>query len=218
MRVTVVGAGVVGLTAALELCERGAEVTVVERAAHLGESACSWCAGGRVRTSHAESHNRARLFILHLQRADMLYKLLLFTHLASVIVWLGGMAFALFCLRPAAMSLPPAQRIALMQQAMGKFFSIVNVAIILILVSGVGMIATSGVAKLPIAWMTMIATGAVMMGIFWHLRAAPFRRLLRAAAAEDWPVAGAQLNTIRRMVSINLVLGVVIVAVMKTLQ
>ena len=46
MRVTVIGAGVVGLTAALELSERGAEVEVIERAAHLGESACSWCAGG----------------------------------------------------------------------------------------------------------------------------------------------------------------------------
>jgi glycine oxidase len=34
------------LTAALELSERGAEVEIVERAAHLGETACSWCAGG----------------------------------------------------------------------------------------------------------------------------------------------------------------------------
>jgi glycine oxidase len=46
MRVTIIGAGVVGLAAALELSERGAEVAVVERAAHLGEAACSWCAGG----------------------------------------------------------------------------------------------------------------------------------------------------------------------------
>jgi glycine oxidase len=46
MRVTVIGAGVVGLAAALELSERGAEVEVVERAARLGETACSWCAGG----------------------------------------------------------------------------------------------------------------------------------------------------------------------------
>ena len=45
-RVTILGAGVAGLTAALELSERGAEVRVVERAARLGESACSWCAGG----------------------------------------------------------------------------------------------------------------------------------------------------------------------------
>lgn len=46
MRVTVVGAGVAGLAAALELSERGAEVDIVERSAHLGETACSWCAGG----------------------------------------------------------------------------------------------------------------------------------------------------------------------------
>ena len=46
MRVTVVGAGVIGLAAALELSERGAEVEIVERATRLGESACSWCAGG----------------------------------------------------------------------------------------------------------------------------------------------------------------------------
>ena len=46
MRVTVLGAGVAGLTAALELAERGAQVRVVERAERLGEAACSWCAGG----------------------------------------------------------------------------------------------------------------------------------------------------------------------------
>jgi glycine oxidase len=46
MSVTIVGAGVVGLTIALELSERGAEVEILERAAHLGEMACSWCAGG----------------------------------------------------------------------------------------------------------------------------------------------------------------------------
>jgi glycine oxidase len=46
MHVTVIGAGVAGLTAALELSERGADVRILERATHLGESACSWCAGG----------------------------------------------------------------------------------------------------------------------------------------------------------------------------
>jgi glycine oxidase len=46
MRVTVVGAGVVGLCAALELSERGAEVEVIDRAGALGADACSWRAGG----------------------------------------------------------------------------------------------------------------------------------------------------------------------------
>ncbi len=46
MRVTVVGAGVAGLTCAVELAERGVEVEVLERAERLGASCCSWFAGG----------------------------------------------------------------------------------------------------------------------------------------------------------------------------
>ena len=45
MRATVVGAGVVGLTTALTLAERGAQVTLVERSQELGGNA-SWLAGG----------------------------------------------------------------------------------------------------------------------------------------------------------------------------
>ena len=45
MRATVVGAGVVGLTSAVTLAERGAEVTLVERSHELGGNA-SWLAGG----------------------------------------------------------------------------------------------------------------------------------------------------------------------------
>jgi glycine oxidase len=44
--VIVVGAGVAGLSTALELAERGIEVEVVERAATLGAGSCSWMAGG----------------------------------------------------------------------------------------------------------------------------------------------------------------------------
>jgi glycine oxidase len=47
MRVSVIGAGVAGLTCALELAERGVAVEVLERSARLGASpGCSWYAGG----------------------------------------------------------------------------------------------------------------------------------------------------------------------------
>src|ERR1700709_583776 len=46
MSVTVIGAGVAGLTTALALSEGGASVTILEQAASLGKGACSWLAGG----------------------------------------------------------------------------------------------------------------------------------------------------------------------------
>lgn len=46
MQVSVIGAGVAGLSCALELAERGIAVEVLERAARLGAGSCSWYAGG----------------------------------------------------------------------------------------------------------------------------------------------------------------------------
>lgn len=45
-KVIVVGAGVAGLAAALELSERGLGVEVVDRGRALGDGSCSWMAGG----------------------------------------------------------------------------------------------------------------------------------------------------------------------------
>ena len=46
LQVTVMGAGVAGLTCAVELAERGVDVEVVDRAERLGAASCSWYAGG----------------------------------------------------------------------------------------------------------------------------------------------------------------------------
>ena len=46
MRVSVIGAGVAGLTCALELASRGATVEVLEQSAAPAARGCSWYAGG----------------------------------------------------------------------------------------------------------------------------------------------------------------------------
>jgi glycine oxidase len=46
VHLTIVGAGVAGLTCAVEFAERGASVEVLERADDIGARSCSWYAGG----------------------------------------------------------------------------------------------------------------------------------------------------------------------------
>ena len=79
----------------------------------------------------------------------MLYALLKAFHLLAVMVWIGGMAFTLFCLRPAARVLEPAPRATLMHAAMQRFFFVVSIAVAVIVVSGGAMlgIAWSAAAR-----------------------------------------------------------------------
>jgi len=41
---------------------------------------------------------------------------------------------------------------------------------------------------------------------------APFRRLKQAVGANDWQTGGAQLATIRKLIAVNLSLGLLVVA------
>jgi uncharacterized membrane protein len=118
-------------------------------------------------------------------------------------------------LRPAAGPLEPPARLALWARVFARFFPWVWASIVALLASGYAMLFVhfGGFAGAPLHINVMQATGIVMMLLFLHLYVAPWRRFSRAAEAKAWPNAGAQLNQIRRIVAINLVLGLVTVAV-----
>ncbi len=151
----------------------------------------------------------------------MLYNALKLVHVLSIIVWVGGMVFAHFFLRPAAQSLEPPQRVRLMHDVLQRFFAAVTAAVVLVLGSGLWMIGrsakqvvqTGGVFSMPLDWTIMATLGLVMISIFGHIRFALFRRLQRAVAASDWPSGAKALGSIRSWVGVNLALGVVIVVV-----
>jgi uncharacterized membrane protein len=154
----------------------------------------------------------------------VLYASLKAVHLLSVVVWIGGMFFMQFCLRPAAAAvLEPPARLRLMHAAMRRFFDIVVVAVLLVVASGAAMIALasrdatrSGLAfNMPLDWYTMIGVFVVMLLVFSHLRLVLFRRLDRAVSAEAWPDAAAAIAAIRAEVMINLVLGVFVIIVVR---
>jgi uncharacterized membrane protein len=139
---------------------------------------------------------------------------LLFLHLAGVIVWVGGMFFAHFCLRPvAAEMLPPFLRLQLLAGVLGRFFKVVALAIAVILASGIGRMLNVGFANAPPSWHVMMSSGLVMIVIFTIIYLRNFHQLQAGVAAEDWPAAGAAMNGIRQLVAINLVLGVTTVAI-----
>ena len=59
----------------------------------------------------------------------------------------------------------------------------------------------------------MQGIGIVMMLLFFHLYFAPWRRFRAAVARQDWAEGGLQLSQIRTIVTINLVLGIIVVAI-----
>lgn len=139
---------------------------------------------------------------------------LLFLHLASVVLWVGGMFFAYVCLRPAAMQLfEPPQRLRLWRAVFKRFFVWVWAAVILIPASGLIMIGETGFAAAPLSWHLMLTSGLLMIGIFIYVATVPYAALDRAVDAEDWKSGGAALNRIRQLVGSNLLLGVITVAI-----
>lgn len=133
---------------------------------------------------------------------------LLLLHLGGVIVWLGGMFFAHFCLRPvAAGQLPPPQRLPLLAAVLGRFFVAVGVAIAAILLSGFARLAQTGFAQAPLHWHLMAGFGLLMTAIFGLIVVRYYPRLRAGVTAANWPAAGSAMNGIRLWVATNLVLG-----------
>jgi uncharacterized membrane protein len=148
----------------------------------------------------------------------MIYATLKTVHLLSIIVWIGGMVFAHFFLRPAVPQLEPAVRLRLMHDVLGRFFRAVLAASLLTLASGVWMLGrvakqvvqSGGNFEMPLAWTLMAVLGTAMVAIFMHIRFVLYKKLGGAVAASEWAAGGAALARIRRWVAINLGLGVLV--------
>src|SRR5215472_7610553 len=64
----------------------------------------------------------------------------LILHSLSAVVWVGGMFFAYQVLRPGTAALDPALRFLLWSRVLGRFFSWVIAAIVLLLATGYALI------------------------------------------------------------------------------
>jgi uncharacterized membrane protein len=137
-------------------------------------------------------------------------------HIAAAIVWLGGMTLMILAVRPSAIAqLQPPQRIPFLRAVLARFFVAVWVCIAVLLVTGLSMLLQIGMKNAPLGIHLMLGIGLAMMAIFGHLYFAPFQRLKRAVAAQDWPTGGAQLAQIHKLIVTNFCLGWVAVATVR---
>ena len=151
----------------------------------------------------------------------MIYATLKTIHVFSIVLWIGGMAFAHFFLRPAVAQLEASVRLRLMHDVLGRFFQAVLVASLLTLVSGVWMLGrvakqvvqSGGSFEMPLTWTIMAVLCIVMVAIFMHIRFVLFKRLGQAVAASEWSAGAAVMAQIRRWVSINLGTGFLVLVV-----
>ena len=132
-------------------------------------------------------------------------------HVLAIVIWVGGMFFAYVVLRPvAAAKLEPPARLTLWAGVFAGFFPWVWVCIAGVLGSGLWMMfKVFGGFAAPVYIHAMFGLGIVMMLIFMHVFSAPYQRLKKAVAAEDWPEGGRQLAQVRRLVGINTIIGVI---------
>jgi uncharacterized membrane protein len=137
-------------------------------------------------------------------------------HVISAVIWVGGMFFAYMVLRPvAAGQLEPPARLTLWAGVFGNFFPWVWSSIVVLLATGFWMIFAvfGGMGSVGLYVHAMLGLGLLMVLIFLHVYFAPYRRLKRAVAAQDWPSGGKQLAQIRVLVGVNTVIGLLTVAI-----
>jgi uncharacterized membrane protein len=133
-------------------------------------------------------------------------------HLAAAIVWLGGMTFMLFALRPALLAqLQGEARLRLQEQVLQRFFAIVLGAVAILLLTGLHLYGAGakavGMPSIPLGWHLMAGLGLTMILVFGHIYFAGFRGLRRAIAAANWPQAATKAGQIHKMVVLNFILG-----------
>ncbi|MGM0535880.1 MAG: CopD family protein [Pseudomonadota bacterium] len=137
-------------------------------------------------------------------------------HVLAAVIWVGGMFFAWMILRPvAAELLEPPQRLTLWYRVFQRFFPWVWATVVLLLTTGLWMLfgVFGGMGSVGVHVHLMLVSGLAMMAIFLHIWFAPYPRLGKAVSAEDWAAGGRQLGQIRRLIGINLILGLATVAI-----
>ncbi len=136
-------------------------------------------------------------------------------HAIAAVIWVGGMAFAFFALRPvAAQRLGNQRRLSLWLQVLQRFFIMVWPSVVVLFATGYWIVfeVYGGFDRTGLHVHLMHGLALVMTALFLYAWFGPYRQLARAVTGKEWPAGAAALAAIRRTVAVNLTLGIVVVA------
>ncbi len=137
-------------------------------------------------------------------------------HTLTAVIWVGGMFAIYVCLRPALAALDqPADRVKIAAATFAKFFPWVWLSILVLFATGYLMLFTTqgGFAFAGLHVHIMQGLAWVMTLLFAWLYWGAWSDLRDAVAKENWPQAGQDLARIRKIIAVNLPLGLIVVAV-----
>lgn len=137
-------------------------------------------------------------------------------HILGAVVWVGGMYAIYVCLRPALGSLDrPPDRLSLMRTVFQKFFPWVWLSIVLLFASGYLMLFTvmGGFAFAGAHVHIMQGLAWIMTLLFAWLYWGPWADFREAVDGQNWEQAGQDMARIRRIIAINLPLGLIVVVI-----
>jgi uncharacterized membrane protein len=139
----------------------------------------------------------------------ILYAVLKVLHLLFAVLWVGGMFFAYFVLRPSMVAIDPPQRMLLHTRVFRRFFLVVWHAMPIMLVTGFAMLyLLGGPALVPWPIHAMAALGVIMAAVFLAIVFGPYRKFRRTT---DRARMATSLDTIRKLIGLNLILGLLTV-------
>ena len=145
---------------------------------------------------------------------EILFPIASTAHTLAAVIWVGGMFFAHMALRPALMEEQPPTRLQVWRNVFPRFFAWVWLSVIILPVTGYAMVFVDfgGFAAAGHHVTLMHGIGWVMVILYAFLYFRPYAKFKAEVEAKNWPGAAAHLVIIRRIVTTNLILGLVVIA------
>jgi uncharacterized membrane protein len=139
------------------------------------------------------------------------YNVLKALHLLCAVLWVGGMFFAYVVLRPSMVAIEAPQRMLLHTRVFKKFFLVIWHAMPVIIITGFAMLGfIGGMANAPWQIHAMLGLGLLMAAVFLAIYFGPYRQFRRTT---DRNRMASSLDNIRKLIGVNLVLGLITVIV-----